>query len=78
MSYLIVRNGQNKVLVVSIDHRERHLTMMILTEEWISCHILKRVMHPSHIPLKAKAKTAEKVGRDTPVKAVDSSAMVMA
>ena len=58
MHDLIVRKGQNKVLAVRIDHTERQLTVVMGTEDRIELHIIKEIIHPAHVPLIIKAKSA--------------------
>ena len=55
---LVVREGQNKVLAVRIDHAERQLTVMVGTEERIELHIIEEIVHPAHVPLIVKSKAA--------------------
>ena len=52
---LIVRECQNKVLAVRIDHTERQLTVVMGTEDRIELHIIKEIIHPAHVPLIIKA-----------------------
>ena len=54
---LIVRECQNKVLAVRIDHTERQLTVVMGTEDRIELHIIKEIIHPAHVPLIIKAQS---------------------
>ena len=49
--------GQNKhvVLAVSIHKTECNLILMIFSENRITFHILKKIMHPTHVPLVSKS-----------------------
>ena len=58
MHDLIVRECQNKVLAVRIDHTERQLTVVMGTEDRIELHIIKEIIHPAHVPLIVKSEAA--------------------
>ena len=58
MNDFIVGQGQNKIFTPGINRTERHLPMMVLAIDRIEFHILKRVVHPSHVPFEVKPKPA--------------------
>ena len=57
MNDLIVGKHKNIFFGISIRHGECHLIVVVLAEIWIQLHILKEIMHPTHIPLHRKSKT---------------------
>ena len=58
MHYLIMRQYQNELLRERIGHGECHLVVVIASEIRVELHIIKKIMHPAHIPFQAEAKTA--------------------
>ena len=58
MHHLIVRKYQHKFLAVGIKHAEGQLSVMLISEIWITMHIIKEIIHPPHIPFVVKAKAA--------------------
>ena len=60
--YLVMRNGENKVLRERIIERECYKIVVIGTRKRIHRHIAKHIVHPAHVPLKVEAKAAD-IGR---------------
>ena len=58
MHNFVMRKHQHIILAVSIHKAECDLILMVLTENRIALHILKEIVHPSHVPFISKAKTA--------------------
>ena len=54
--------GQHEVLAERVQHRERHLVVVVAAVHRVTLDELQRVVHPAHVPLHRKAKPA-KVGR---------------
>src|SRR3970040_1393594 len=57
--HLIVGERQNKVFVKCVPDAEGKLIMMIFAVDGIERKIFQRVVHPAHVPLQAKAQSAE-------------------
>ena len=57
MHYLVVGKRQDIVFAVVITHGKRHGIMIIFAEIRVKLHILAKIMHPAHIPLKTESKT---------------------
>ena len=57
MHNLIVRQHKDVILTLVVAHRKCHLVVVIFTEIWIQLHIIKEVMHPSHVPLVAEVQS---------------------
>ncbi len=56
---LVVADRQNEVLAPGIDHREGHLVVVVLAVHRLVGDVVKRVMHPAHVPLQPKAQAAQ-------------------
>ena len=48
---------QDKILTGGIGHAKGHLVMIVFAEIGVKLHVLQKIVHPTHIPLKLKAKT---------------------
>ncbi len=59
---LVVGDRQDVVLAVRVDHRERHLVVVVLAVHRLLRHVLQGVVHPPHVPLQAEAEAAEAAG----------------
>ena len=57
--HLVVADRQAVVLGVGVDHRERHLVMVVTAVDRLALHVVERVVHPAHVPLQAEAETAQ-------------------
>ena len=49
---------QDKIFAVGIKHRECQLSIVIFAEIRIATHIVGEIIHPAHIPLIIKSKSA--------------------
>ena len=54
MHNLVMREHQDIILAECIGHGECHLVVIKLAEIRIQLHVLQKIMHPSHVPLKGK------------------------
>ena len=54
MHNLVMREYQDIILAECIGHGECHLVVIKLAEIRIQLHVLQKIMHPSHVPLKGK------------------------
>ena len=55
----VVAERQDEVFGECITDGERKLTVMVAAVNRVQLEIIKRVMHPAHIPLESKTETAE-------------------
>lgn len=78
VNHLIVRQRQNKVFGMVVQHTKGQLVVMILAVHRVQLHVVQRVVHPAQIPLVPEPQAARSGGRVTPAKSVDSSAMLTA
>ncbi len=51
MNHLIVRQRQNKVFGMVVQHTKGQLVVMILAVHRVQLHVVQRVVHPAQIPL---------------------------
>ena len=58
MYHFIVRDDEDIVLAVRIGHGERHLVVIVFAEVRVALLIFQKIIHPAHVPLEVKAKTA--------------------
>ena len=58
MNNLVMGKYENKFLAVCIYHTERQIVVMIFAVQRIKLHIVQEIIHPSHIPLVIKSKSA--------------------
>ena len=58
MDNLIMRQYENVIFAVRITHGKCHHMMIVFSEIRIQLHIFRKIVHPPHIPLKAKSKTS--------------------
>ena len=56
--HLVVREGQDVVFAEGVHQREGELIVMILAIDRIELDIGQHIVHPAHVPLKAKAQAA--------------------
>jgi hypothetical protein len=73
-----MRNRQDEILGEGVEEPEGHLVVAPAPIDRIARHVFERVMHPTHVPLEAETQAPRLVGDETPEKAVDSSAIVIA
>ena len=59
---LVVRQGQDEVLLELVDAAEGQLAVVVRAVDRIARHVLQGVVHPAHVPLVAEAEAAD-VGR---------------
>ena len=57
MYHFIVGKHQNIILTVGIGHGEGHFVVIVFPEIGIQLHIFQKIMHPTHVPLKAEIQT---------------------
>ena len=58
MHHLVVGQGQDEVLGKGVGEGEGDAVVLTLAEQGISGHIVDHIVHPAHVPLKAKAQPA--------------------
>ncbi|MPM58991.1 hypothetical protein SDC9_105828 [bioreactor metagenome] len=58
MHDLVVADRQDEVLRVLVDHRERHVVVVVLPVDRLVLQVAERVVHPAHVPLEAEAQSA--------------------
>src|SRR5215204_3261432 len=58
--YLVVREGQDEVLVEGVDEGERDLVVVVLAVDGILGHVLQAVVHPAHVPLVTEPQTTHR------------------
>ncbi len=63
MHDLIVTNRQNEVLAEGVLERERDVPVVVTAIHRVSVDVLKRVVHPAHVPLEAVAESTALSGR---------------
>ena len=42
-----------------VDQRERGFTLMVSPVNWFVTHVLKKVVHPTHIPFETESQPAQ-------------------
>jgi hypothetical protein len=57
--HLVVRERQDEVLGVGVEHRERDLVVRPPAVDGVALHVLQDVVHPAHVPLVGEPETAE-------------------
>ena len=62
MHDLVVRQRQHEVLAERVQHAERQVGVVELAVHRLPLEVIKRVVHPAHVPLHAKAEAPD-VGR---------------
>ena len=55
VDHLIVRQDQDIVFTGEVGQTEGHLVVVVLAEIGIELHVLKEIVHPSHVPLEGEA-----------------------
>ena len=55
MHDLVMREHQDIILAVGIFHGKCHHVMRVLAEQRIQLHVLRKVVHPAHVPFQGKA-----------------------
>ncbi|COW10255.1 Uncharacterised protein [Mycobacterium tuberculosis] len=60
--HLVMTERQHVIFAERIQHRERHLVVVVAAVHRISADVVERVVHPAHVPLHRKAQAAN-VGR---------------
>ena len=60
--HLVMADRQHVVLAERVEHRERHLVVVIGAVDRVPADVVQGVVHPAHVPLHREAKAA-KVGR---------------
>ena len=60
--HFVMRQRQNKVFGVVVEHAERQLIMMILTKNRIQLHVVESVVHPAEVPLVPETQAAHILG----------------
>ncbi len=66
--HLVVRERQDEVLVIVVNHGEGHVVVVVATVDRLFLHVGEGVVHPAHIPLEAKTQAAEEGGTGDPGK----------
>ncbi len=59
MHHLVVRDRQQVVLAVGVDHREGQFAVVVLAVHRLVRDVLQRVVRPAHVPLHAEAEAAD-------------------
>ncbi len=54
----IVRERQDKVFTPGVEQTKRQRVVITSTKQWIGLKILKRVVHPSHVPFEIESQSA--------------------
>ena len=57
--HLVVADRQDVILAERVEHRERHLVMVIGPVDRVTLDELQRVVHPAHVPFHREAQPAE-------------------
>ena len=57
--HLVVTDRQHVVLAERVQHRERHLVVVVVAVDRITADVVQRVVHPAHVPLHREAKAAK-------------------
>ena len=60
--HLVVREGEEEVLVEGVDEAEGQLVVVVFAVDGIVPHVAEGVVHPPHVPLQAEAEAAEPGG----------------
>ena len=55
----VVGKGQHEILGEGIEHRERHLVVLVFAVNRVLREIAERIVHPAHVPFQAEAESAE-------------------
>ena len=55
---LIMREHQNVFFTVSVFEAERQLMVIVFSEIRVDFHILKKIIHPSHVPFIGETESA--------------------
>ncbi len=58
VNHLIVRQRQNKVFGMVVQHTKGQLVVMILAVHRVQLHVVQRVVHPAQIPLVPEPRAA--------------------
>ena len=58
VNHLVVREDENEIFTVGVNHAEGQLIVVVAPEIWILLHIAQKIVHPAHVPFIIKAKTA--------------------
>lgn len=58
VDHFIMRQRQDEVFSVVVEHPEGQFIVMILTINRVELHVVRGVMHPSRVPLVPEAQTA--------------------
>ena len=56
---LIVTEHENKMFLKSVEQRERNVAVMKPAVDRIEAHVLKKIVHPTHVPFEAEPESAE-------------------
>ena len=67
---------QDIIFAVKISQAESHPVVVIFAEIGIQLHVLQKIVHPAHVPLKGKAQSVLLGCFVTLGQAVDSSAII--
>src|SRR5437667_10033694 len=59
MYHFVMRQRQDEVLVMMIEHGEGEIVLMILAMNRVAFEVVQRVVHPAHVPFKGKAEASE-------------------
>jgi hypothetical protein len=59
MHHFVMRKGQDEVLGKRVHAAKAELLVVIFAMDRVVRQILKRVIHPTHIPLQAEAQPAD-------------------
>src|ERR1700693_6066321 len=59
MHNLIVAQNQDKMLMIGIDHREVHLSLVEPSVNRFAAHVEQKVVHPSHVPLEPETESSQ-------------------
>ena len=58
MDYFIVRDGKYVILTEAVIEGECKLSVVICSVDGIQLHIIKSIIHPSHVPLEIESETS--------------------
>src|ERR1700730_9946636 len=59
MHNLIVAQNQDKMLMIRIDHREGHFSLVESSVNRFAAHVEQKVVHPSHVPLEPETESSQ-------------------
>src|SRR3954464_2365360 len=59
MHDLIMAQHQDELLLKRIKQGKSNVSLMESPEYWIQLHVIEKVMHPAHVPFKAKSQSPE-------------------